>query len=145
MISNIGASDAKRPQTSSVCYDVIETDQVNIASSLDYCIRGGCSITSLPIDNLKEKDACKLFSAHIRRPEYITSAPKIVHRDLKLENLLLDRNRNVTSPTLGFAIVRNIALMISCRLAVALPLAAQVVISEGSYVGSARRHLVFAA
>lgn len=43
---------------------------------------------------LKERDAARLFAQLISGVAYL-HAKGIVHRDLKLENLLLDRNRNV--------------------------------------------------
>jgi serine/threonine protein kinase len=46
---------------------------------------------------LKERDASRLFAQLISGVSYL-HAKGVVHRDLKLENLLLDRNRNVSSP-----------------------------------------------
>ena len=51
---------------------------------------------------LKERDACRLFAQLISGVSYLHHK-KIVHRDLKLENLLLDRNRNVIITDFGFA------------------------------------------
>ena len=51
---------------------------------------------------LKERDACKLFAQLISGVAYL-HAKKVVHRDLKLENLLLDRNRNIIITDFGFA------------------------------------------
>lgn len=87
---------------------------------------------------LREKDACKLFSQLISGVWYIHQK-KIVHRDLKLENLLLDRNRNVIITDFGFANRfehRSDDLMqTSCGSpCYAAP---ELVISDGLYVGSA--------
>lgn len=51
---------------------------------------------------LKERDASRLFAQLISGVSYL-HAKGVVHRDLKLENLLLDRNRNVSSLSLSFA------------------------------------------
>lgn len=42
---------------------------------------------------LKERDASRLFAQLVSGVAYL-HAKGVVHRDLKLENLLLDRNRN---------------------------------------------------
>lgn len=87
---------------------------------------------------LKEKDAAKLFAQLVSAVWYIHQK-KIVHRDLKLENLLLDRHRNVIVTDFGFANRfehRSDDLMqTSCGSpCYAAP---ELVISEGLYVGSA--------
>ena len=51
---------------------------------------------------LKDRDESKLFAQLISAVAYL-HAKKIVHRDLKLENLLLDRNRNIIVTDFGFA------------------------------------------
>lgn len=51
---------------------------------------------------LREKDARRLFAQLISGVSYLHQK-QIVHRDLKLENLLLDRNRNVIITDFGFA------------------------------------------
>src|SRR5882757_8644015 len=118
-------------------YDVIETDKY-IGIILDYASGGELFDHILAHRYLKEKDACKLFSQLISGVWYIHQR-KIVHRDLKLENLLLDRNRNVIITDFGFANRfehRSDDLMqTSCGSpCYAAP---ELVISEGSYVGSA--------
>lgn len=50
---------------------------------------------------LKENVACKLFSQLISGVNYIHSKG-LVHRDLKLENLLLDKNENLIITDFGF-------------------------------------------
>ncbi|KAF8488746.1 hypothetical protein JB92DRAFT_2820279 [Gautieria morchelliformis] len=118
-------------------YDVIETDKY-IGIILEYASGGELFDHILAHRYLKEKDACKLFAQLISGVSYI-HAKKIVHRDLKLENLLLDRNRNVIITDFGFANRfehRSDDLMqTSCGSpCYAAP---ELVISEGLYVGSA--------
>ncbi|KAG0192227.1 hypothetical protein DFQ28_009801 [Apophysomyces sp. BC1034] len=52
--------------------------------------------------HLKEKDARKLFAQLISSVQYMHQK-NVVHRDLKLENLLLDRHRNIIVTDFGFA------------------------------------------
>src|SRR5882762_1641371 len=118
-------------------YDVIETDKY-IGIILEYASGGELFDHILAHRYLKEKDAAKLFSQLISGVWYIHQK-KIVHRDLKLENLLLDRHRNVIITDFGFANRfehRSDDLMqTSCGSpCYAAP---ELVISEGSYVGSA--------
>jgi protein-serine/threonine kinase len=118
-------------------YDVIETDKY-IGIILDYASGGELFDHILAHRYLKEKDACRLFAQIISGVWYIHER-KIVHRDLKLENLLLDRNRNVVITDFGFANRfehRSDDLMqTSCGSpCYAAP---ELVISEGAYVGSA--------
>ena len=118
-------------------YDVIETDKY-IGIILDYASGGELFDHILAHRFLKEKDACRLFAQLISGVWYIHQR-KIVHRDLKLENLLLDRNRNVIITDFGFANRfehRSDDLMqTSCGSpCYAAP---ELVISEGAYVGSA--------
>lgn len=51
---------------------------------------------------LKDNIACRLFAQLASAVQYL-HAKGIVHRDLKLENLLLDRNRNIIVTDFGFA------------------------------------------
>jgi protein-serine/threonine kinase len=87
---------------------------------------------------LKEKDACKLFSQLISGVWYIHEK-KIVHRDLKLENLLLDRNRNVIITDFGFAnrFEHRADDLMQTSCGSPCYAAPELVISEGLYVGSA--------
>lgn len=116
---------------------MIETDKY-IGIILEYASGGELFDHILAHRYLKERDAAKLFSQLISGVWYIHQK-KIVHRDLKLENLLLDRHRNVIITDFGFANRfehRSDDLMqTSCGSpCYAAP---ELVISEGLYVGSA--------
>lgn len=87
---------------------------------------------------LKEKDAAKLFAQLVSGVHYL-HRKHIVHRDLKLENLLLDKHRNVIITDFGFANrfehAKDDLMATSCGSpCYAAP---ELVISEGLYVGSA--------
>lgn len=88
--------------------------------------------------HLRENVACKLFAQLISGVAYL-HAKKVVHRDLKLENLLLDRNRNIIITDFGFANRFNESgndlMATSCGSpCYAAP---ELVLHDGSYVGSA--------
>ena len=87
---------------------------------------------------LREKDAAKLFSQLISGVWYIHQK-KIVHRDLKLENLLLDRHRNVIITDFGFAnrFEHRPDDLMQTSCGSPCYAAPELVISEGLYVGSA--------
>ncbi|KAJ2438198.1 hypothetical protein GGF42_008374, partial [Coemansia sp. RSA 2424] len=87
---------------------------------------------------LKENDACRLFAQLIAGVSYL-HASNIVHRDLKLENLLLDRNRNIKITDFGFANQfrgpGDDLMSTSCGSpCYAAP---ELVVSDGPYVGTA--------
>ncbi|UZJ54170.1 hypothetical protein CBS101457_003490 [Exobasidium rhododendri] len=82
-------------------YEVIESDRY-IGIVLEYASGGELFDHILAHKYLKERDACRLFAQLISGVSYLHQK-KIVHRDLKLENLLLDRNRNVIITDFGFA------------------------------------------
>lgn len=87
---------------------------------------------------LKDRDASKLFAQLISGVAYL-HAKKIIHRDLKLENLLLDRNRNIIITDFGFANryeeKGNDLMATSCGSpCYAAP---ELVVQDGKYVGSA--------
>ncbi|KAJ3117239.1 hypothetical protein HDU96_007498 [Phlyctochytrium bullatum] len=86
---------------------------------------------------LKEREACRFFAQLIAGVSYIHNKG-IVHRDLKLENLLLDANRNIIITDFGFANMtrgeEGFLLQTSCGSpCYAAP---ELVISDG-YVGEA--------
>ncbi|KAJ8516983.1 hypothetical protein ONZ45_g5773 [Pleurotus djamor] len=118
-------------------YDVIETDKY-IGIILEYASGGELFDHILAHRYLREGYASKLFYQLLSGVWYIHQK-KIVHRDLKLENLLLDRHRNILITDFGFANRfehRSDDLMqTSCGSpCYAAP---ELVISEGLYVGSA--------
>jgi len=87
---------------------------------------------------LKEKDAQKLFAQLISGIDYLHKK-HIVHRDLKLENLLLDKNRNMIITDFGFANRFDHASDDLMATSCGSPCyaAPELVVSEGLYVGSA--------
>ncbi|TFY74494.1 hypothetical protein EWM64_g9518, partial [Hericium alpestre] len=118
-------------------YEVVETDKY-IGIILDYASGGELFDHILAHRYLKEKDACKLFSQLVSGVWYIHRR-KIVHRDLKLENLLLDRNRNVIITDFGFAnhFEHRADDLMQTSCGSPCYAAPELVISEGAYVGSA--------
>ena len=118
-------------------YDVIETDKY-IGIILEYASGGELFDHILAHRYLKEKDACKLFSQLISGVWYIHQK-KIVHRDLKLENLLLDRHRNVIITDFGFAnrFEHKADELMQTSCGSPCYAAPELVISDGMYVGSA--------
>ncbi|KAF8968766.1 hypothetical protein BDZ97DRAFT_1915832 [Flammula alnicola] len=118
-------------------YDVIETDKY-IGIILEYASGGELFDHILAHRYLREKDAAKLFSQLISGVWYIHQK-KIVHRDLKLENLLLDRHRNVIITDFGFAnqFEHRADDLMQTSCGSPCYAAPELVISEGSYVGSA--------
>ncbi|EKM52459.1 uncharacterized protein PHACADRAFT_186606 [Phanerochaete carnosa HHB-10118-sp] len=118
-------------------YDVIETDKY-IGIILEYASGGELFDHILAHRYLREKDACKLFCQLISGVWYIHQK-KIVHRDLKLENLLLDRNRNVIITDFGFAnrFEHRADDLMQTSCGSPCYAAPELVISDGLYVGSA--------
>jgi protein-serine/threonine kinase len=118
-------------------YDVIETDKY-IGIILEYASGGELFDHILAHRYLREKDACKLFAQLVSGVWYIHQK-KIVHRDLKLENLLLDRHRNVIITDFGFAnrFEHRADDLMQTSCGSPCYAAPELVISEGAYVGSA--------
>ncbi|KAJ6480655.1 kinase-like domain-containing protein [Mycena vulgaris] len=118
-------------------YDVIETDKY-IGIILEYASGGELFDHILAHRYLRERDAAKLFSQLISGIWYMHQK-NIVHRDLKLENLLLDRHRNLIITDFGFANhfnrSRNDLMETMCGSpCYAAP---ELVNSDGLYVGTA--------
>ncbi|TFK69178.1 Pkinase-domain-containing protein [Pluteus cervinus] len=118
-------------------YDVIETDKY-VGIILEYASGGELFDHILAHRYLREKDAAKLFSQLISGVWYIHQK-KIVHRDLKLENLLLDKHRNVIITDFGFAnrFEHRADDLMQTSCGSPCYAAPELVISDGLYVGSA--------
>ncbi|KAI7866978.1 kinase-like domain-containing protein [Spinellus fusiger] len=82
-------------------YDVIETEKY-IGIILDYASGGELFEHILVHKRLRERDARKIFAQLISTVHYMHQK-NIVHRDLKLENLLLDKDYNLVVTDFGFA------------------------------------------
>lgn len=134
-------------------YDVIETEKY-IGIVLEYasgtCARFPAATDTLTTGGelfdhilahryLKERDAARLFAQLISGVSYL-HAKKIVHRDLKLENLLLSNNsRNVIITDFGFANRFSEAGSDLMATSCGSPCyaAPELVVQEGNYVGTA--------
>ena len=80
---------------------MVETDH-HIGIILEYASGGELFDHILVHRYLKDQPARRLFAQLISGVGYLHKKG-IVHRDLKLENLLLDRNRNIIITDFGFA------------------------------------------
>ena len=80
---------------------MVETER-NIGIILEYASGGELFDYILTHRYLKDPPACRLFAQLVSGVGYLHKKG-IVHRDLKLENLLLDRNRNIIITDFGFA------------------------------------------
>ncbi|KAI9268380.1 kinase-like domain-containing protein [Helicostylum pulchrum] len=87
---------------------------------------------------LKEKDAKRFFAQLISSVQYMHKR-KIVHRDLKLENLLLDKNRNIIVTDFGFANQFSSAAddLMATTCGSPCYAAPELVVNAGLYAGSA--------
>ncbi|KAJ1904174.1 hypothetical protein LPJ81_002650 [Coemansia sp. IMI 209127] len=118
-------------------HDIIETERY-IGIVIEYASGGELFDHILAHRQLKENDACRLFAQLIAGVSYL-HASNIVHRDLKLENLLLDHNRNIKITDFGFANQfrgpGDDLMSTSCGSpCYAAP---ELVVSDGPYVGTA--------
>ena len=82
-------------------HEMVETSQ-HIGMVLEYASGGELFDYILTHRYLKDNTARKLFAQLVSGVGYLHKKG-IVHRDLKLENLLLDRNRNIIITDFGFA------------------------------------------
>ncbi|RXK38814.1 CAMK/CAMKL/KIN4 protein kinase [Tremella mesenterica] len=118
-------------------FDVIDTEKY-IGIVLEFAGGGELFDHILANRYLKEKDAQKLFAQLISGVDYLHKK-HIVHRDLKLENLLLDKHRNIIITDFGFANRFNHSSDDLMATSCGSPCyaAPELVVSEGLYVGSA--------
>ncbi|KAL7275191.1 hypothetical protein RUND412_001866 [Rhizina undulata] len=82
-------------------HEMVETER-HIGIILEYASGGELFDYILTHRYLKDPPACRLFAQLVSGVGYLHKKG-IVHRDLKLENLLLDRNRNIIITDFGFA------------------------------------------
>ncbi|KAG0317016.1 hypothetical protein BGZ99_006546 [Dissophora globulifera] len=117
-------------------FDVIETERY-IGIVIEYASGGELFDHILAHRYLKERDACRLFAQLMSGVHYLHSK-QIVHRDLKLENLLLDRNRNIMITDFGFANQFDSSTrdLMSTSCGSPCYAAPELVISDGLYVGT---------
>ena len=80
--------------------EVLQNDKY-IGIVLEYASGGELFEYILNHKYLKESQACRLFAQLISGVDYMHSKG-IVHRDLKLENLLLDKHKNIIITDFGF-------------------------------------------
>ncbi|ORY97418.1 kinase-like domain-containing protein, partial [Syncephalastrum racemosum] len=118
-------------------FNVVETEKY-IGIILEYASGGELFEYILAHRSLKEKDARRLFAQLVSSVQYM-HRKKVVHRDLKLENLLLDRNRNIIVTDFGFAnqfsSKEDDLMATSCGSpCYAAP---ELVVNDGLYAGSA--------
>ncbi|KAL1919291.1 uncharacterized protein VTP21DRAFT_1984 [Calcarisporiella thermophila] len=118
-------------------FDVLETEKY-IGIVLEYASGGELFEYILAHRYLKERDACRLFAQLISGVNYLHQK-HIVHRDLKLENLLLDRNRSIIITDFGFANNFNKPEEDLMATSCGSPCyaAPELVVSDGFYVGPA--------
>ncbi|TXT11032.1 hypothetical protein VHUM_01783 [Vanrija humicola] len=117
--------------------DVIDTAKY-IGIVLEFA--GGGELFDYILANryLKEKDASRLFAQLISGVDYLHQK-NIVHRDLKLENLLLDKHRNIIITDFGFAnrFENGESDLMATSCGSPCYAAPELVVSEGLYAGSA--------
>ncbi|KAK4515419.1 uncharacterized protein ATC70_010364 [Mucor velutinosus] len=118
-------------------YNVVETEKY-IGIILEYASGGELFEYILAHRYLKEKDAKRFFAQLISSIQYMHKR-KIVHRDLKLENLLLDKNRNIIVTDFGFANQFASAAddMMATTCGSPCYAAPELVVNAGLYAGSA--------
>ncbi|KAI8376026.1 kinase-like domain-containing protein, partial [Radiomyces spectabilis] len=118
-------------------FNVIETDKY-IGIILEYASGGELFEYILANRYLKEKDSCKLFAQLISSVYYMHSK-NIVHRDLKLENLLLDKHRNIVVSDFGFAnqFTSDFNDLMATSCGSPCYAAPELIVNDGLYAGSA--------
>ncbi|KAK9459898.1 kinase-like domain-containing protein [Lipomyces oligophaga] len=122
--------------------EIIQNDRY-IGIVLEYASGGELFEYIVQNKYLKDSTACRLFAQLVSGVNYLHSKG-IVHRDLKLENLLLDKHKNIIITDFGFANVfdpedliagRPKADLMSSSCGSPCYAAPEVVISDGKYSG----------
>ncbi|KAJ1656576.1 hypothetical protein IWQ61_003870 [Dispira simplex] len=118
-------------------YEILETDRY-IGIVMEYASGGELFDYILAHRFLREKEACRLFAQLISGVDYLHKS-HIVHRDLKLENLLLDNNRNLKITDFGFAnqFERASEDLMATSCGSPCYAAPELVVNDGMYVGTA--------
>ncbi|KAJ8099142.1 kinase-like domain-containing protein [Lipomyces tetrasporus] len=122
--------------------EIIQNEKY-IGIVLEYASGGELFDYILEHKYLKDNSACRLFAQLVSGVDYLHSKG-IVHRDLKLENLLLDKHKNIIITDFGFANVfnpddvmsgRQTADLMSTSCGSPCYAAPELVVSEGKYSG----------
>ncbi|KAK9470359.1 kinase-like domain-containing protein [Dipodascopsis tothii] len=122
--------------------EIIRNDRY-IGIVLEYASGGELFDHILSHKYLKDSSACRLFAQLVSGVDYLHSKG-IVHRDLKLENLLLDRHKNIIITDFGFANVfnpddimkgRHQADLMATSCGSPCYAAPELVVSDGKYAG----------
>ncbi|RHZ87854.1 hypothetical protein Glove_29g195 [Diversispora epigaea] len=115
--------------------DVVDT-QDYIGIVLEYIPGGELYNYVERKQHLDEAEACRIFKQLIQGVDYLHQM-KIVHRDLKLENLLLDAAQNLVITDFGFARKFGESDRIGSPCGTPYYLAPEVIMQEGLYAGRA--------
>lgn len=122
--------------------EIIQNEKY-IGIVLEYASGGELFEYILQNKYLKDSSGCRLFAQLISGVDYLHSKG-IVHRDLKLENLLLDKHKNIIITDFGFANVFNPddvasglpnADLMSTSCGSPCYAAPELVVSQGKYCG----------
>ncbi|KAJ1924088.1 hypothetical protein IWQ60_005441 [Tieghemiomyces parasiticus] len=118
-------------------YEIIETDRY-IGIVMEYASGGELFDYILAHRFLREKEAARLFAQLISGVDYLHKH-HIVHRDLKLENLLLDSHRELKITDFGFAnqFQRATEDLMATSCGSPCYAAPELVVNDGMYVGTA--------
>ncbi|RCI04531.1 hypothetical protein CU098_009193 [Rhizopus stolonifer] len=118
-------------------YNILETEKY-VGLVLEYASGGELFEYILAHRYLKERDAKRFFAQLVSSVQYMHKC-KIVHRDLKLENILIDKNRNIIVTDFGFANQFSTAAddMMATTCGSPCYAAPELVVNAGLYAGSA--------
>lgn len=112
---------------------VMQNDKY-IGIVLEYASGGELFDYLLARNCLKDSVACRLFAQLVSGVHYLHSKG-IVHRDLKLENLLLDKHKNIIITDFGFANSFHNNDLMSTSCGSPCYAAPELVVSDAKYVG----------